>query len=242
MNFGLERHFKNPIDSFFGLETHWRKQLSFKEIVSGVRDVVRAFRAGSATNTADATCWLLDFVPPPKWSVELWTLVPSSLACNLTDCHSWTIAFQDQRRRSLGARAAGSDVLTGVKVRAHMLPGIRAPEHMSGFPRVQEKVFAADPPLDPSELNKFSDVVSNDDFPIDCQEFRGWRCSFRQELPEQTPASSYNSRLAKKQRAFEPISHQIPTVLRRLPLEARLQRAEAQAKSRSERRRLDAAV
>ena len=82
-----------------------------------------------------------DFMPPPKDSIHLSPLVPSSLPSRITACHCWSFILADKRRKNL---VNSNNIATGVFCKCHMIdPNSRCTAEATCHPKIQQKKPAA---------------------------------------------------------------------------------------------------
>ena len=118
--YGLESHFKNPCDSFFGeLERRRRNASAVAPIVS-VQDLKRCYEDGAACQGSNRFEQLKEFWPPMKAGLVFSAVTAKSLPVPLSGCHCWEGKIVNMRRRSyLGA----GGVLTNVRVWSKLVEG-----------------------------------------------------------------------------------------------------------------------
>jgi hypothetical protein len=213
---------------------HWRSEASHNSLLLTCKDLVQAFadgvKASEAFKITSVDYKFIDFVPSEKKDLIVCYLKPASLPMCLTDSHSWVLALHDRRRANLGSHAAASasQALTGIDIRACLVPNFRAPQSATVRGAIIDRIAAADIPA-PDGAADDNNMTSNADLPWETKMFRGWRCSYRMERPEEEQPHMYRRRLRRKLAACAGVSHRLRNCPRREAIQTLVAKAEAKA-------------
>jgi len=213
----MEAHFKNECDSYFGLLSRRKTFASTKQWIVTIADLIEVYKAGAENGSGTMTEQFFDWMPKPKHEVSSCVFLRKSLPAPIKSSHAWSFKRTDARSQSLRGKGDNENAITGIRARAHTLPGLRAqPTFLDSQLVVAEKTAEGDEAEEDQAVIKASLVEGG------TKEVNGWKCSYRTAFPEAVDEGRDLKRLMIKMRVLAPVMAKLPKSNR-----ARLGRPEA---------------
>lgn len=227
-NFGLEKHFKNPVDSHFGLLTRWRNQHASRKMIATVAELLEGYRLGAEAGGNASTHWFIDYLPEPLIKLQTCVFKDKSLPCTLTASFSWHFRINDDRRTRFRGSGVRYNIVTAIDCRAVRVPGMPMSTSILCLPEIETFVAGTehDPDAEEQPVKLNAEVIST------CKDYFGWKMSYRQSEPEDTPASAYAPRLRRRRDTMATVRDRIEVCGRRPGHDERLSAARRNADKR----------
>ena len=190
VSFLLEQHGKGRIDAHFGRFARRLSLTALDRNITTIAEVIsaqwehynRTQKLGGREHEE-----YVEYLPAfERSSLNTVLLKPRSLMVPLRSSYFWTMSIVDRRRRSLLGHGG---VVTGVEVRARLLPGQRGTATRTGFVAIameaaeKEEAAAADAEAE-AEAEEKADDGKIKELGYAVAEHLGWRCSYRRHAPE----------------------------------------------------------
>ncbi len=180
---GLEQHFKNPVDGYFSRLSRRKSLVARHRWIYSIADLLEVYES-AAKDKADLNSpeFFYDWMPPPRGAVPTALLTRASLSVGVKASHCYSFTLVDARRNSLRGKGAAFSTITGVQCRAHVLPGLRSEESRTSHPVLEDEEVG-------EELNCNDEgecEQQNSASAIGCGEqiVNGWRTYYRTKAPE----------------------------------------------------------
>ena len=211
----LEQHGKGLIDSFFGKFNQTLRRESEVSEINSLDAVVHAQRKRyelGLTLQQDGIMHeeYIEYTPTVlRHQTQTVLIARKSLLAPLKGCHAWTCTIADKRRKSF----IGKDRwVTGVEVRAVLLPGMRSSADRTGFLQIAPDEDEEKEKEEPADEDEALEAMHGDT----C-EYMGWRCSYRKSEPENLilAEAGVRHRLRVKAAAMKGVSALLPAAPRR---------------------------
>ena len=194
VNYGCEHHMKHLADAKSSQLNHAKETGALTIMINSIEALHKVYRddyeSRKSINPEIADELYMHWVPPEKKSVVVRTLKKTGAVPNITTCHCWDFRFIAPDRVSFFGRGDRSRVATNVRAYPRKLSN--QPRTDWFFPEIEN--FAVEEALGPAP----DDDCGVEALGIKCQEFRGWKTSYRNEQPELTNFSSLRPKLARK--------------------------------------------
>ena len=136
INFGAPHHFKKGLDRLFGETKNATTNATYQRMLEDIDDVVEVaqvyFNDQRLVHPSISEVLVRNFEPIEKEQLKLEKFTgPSVFGLN----HSYSFSIQriDARRKTVrGAGVLGFNVLTGLRLRNHLVAGQKCPLHRTG--------------------------------------------------------------------------------------------------------------
>jgi hypothetical protein len=139
--YGAVKHFKSVCDGKFGEMKAMRNTITSTTTLNTIADLTGAYTDFHARQRVlDPSVVHTEFVewmPPMKSAVKATLFATHSVFAPIQSCHSWSMKREDARRTNLMGRGANASVVTGIKMRAHMLSGVPAIADRTGHAMIE---------------------------------------------------------------------------------------------------------
>jgi hypothetical protein len=242
-HFLTEQHGKGEVDGYFATLNHWVQQSLALGDLNDCDDVVEAWRHHAADEVRvldlpEPRHRFTNFKPPPRSAIKIMQFTNKSFDVPITGCHSWSWTILDKRRLSF--RGAGLDVntLTGLSMKALLLPGFRAVAERTTRPVVAFEGFVPDIVVAATDDDD-EDDRDLDDEPREATRISdGWRIAYRLDQQEKIVPAKQRARLERKHKSLKPLLDRLPQGARRASLEAMAARALLSTQTRATRSKL----
>ena len=181
----------------------------YLESIADVKSVYEsAYELKKKRNVMAPRETFIEFMPPPKDSIRTEVYDGKSFPVGIKTSHSFSFKINRQRVSFLGT-GVNAKVLTGIGVKANMVPG-KSGEHKQFYVKLGGKAAIM------AEVEPLALVPSSPDLRYDVTSVNGWRTSYRKDEPEKAEPSKVLPKLSRKRAAFEAVRSKFKSEGKRL--------------------------